>query len=278
MNGTGTVGIILIIINVLFSYKGLTNNLFMEGYTFGVDRILINKDYKRLITSGFLHVSWLHLIFNMFSLLAFSGQVESYLGPLQFLIVYMISLIGGNLFALYIHRNHGDYRAAGASGAICGIIFASIALFPGMGIGVFMLPVSIPAWLYGLVYVLFSIYGIRSKAGNVGHEAHLGGAVAGMVIALLMHPDAIAANYITILIILVPTAVFIYMIVTRPQTLLVDSRFIREHQNYYSIDHKYNAARNARQQEIDVILDKINRKGIDSLSAKEKQTLEDYSR
>src|SRR6188768_2566188 len=123
MTDTGTIGIILIIANLAVSYKGFSNQLFFESYMFEVDRILINKDYKRLITSGFLHVSWTHLIFNMVSLIFFSDSIESNLGGIKFLIIYFASLIGGNLFTLLIHKNHGDYSAVGASGAISGIIF-----------------------------------------------------------------------------------------------------------------------------------------------------------
>src|SRR5664279_1898625 len=177
MTNTGIITLILIIVNIAFSYKGFTNETFFEGYKFEVDRILINKDYKRLVTSGFLHVSWTHLILNMFSLYAFSGSIESDLGGLQFLLIYFVSLVGGNLLCLFIHRNHGDYSAVGASGAVSGIIFASIALYPGMGIGFFGLPFSIPGWLYGILYVLYSIYGIKSGKDNIGHEAHLGGAL-----------------------------------------------------------------------------------------------------
>jgi len=278
MGNSGIIVIIIIVVNVIFSYKGFTNELFFEGYKFEVDKILIKKDYKRLITSGFLHVSWTHLIFNMISLLLFSSSIESYLGGIKFLIIYMASLIGGNLFSLLIHRQHGDYNAVGASGAVCGIIFASIALFPGMGIGFFFLPLSIPGWLYGIVYVLYSIYGIKSKKGNIGHEAHLGGALIGMAVALLIEPSAFLENYFTILIITVPTIAFIYIIIAKPQFLLIDNFFFKKHQNAYTIDQKYNFEKSKRHNEIDKILDKINKKGIDSLSKDERQKLKEYSK
>lgn len=277
MTDTGIIGIILIIVNIGFSYKGFTNQLFFEGYKFEVDKILVNKDYKRLITSGFLHVSWTHLIFNMISLLAFSGFIESYLGGLYFLVIYFASLIGGDLLSLFIHRQHGNYSSVGASGAVCGVIFASLALFPGVGIGFFGLPFSIPGWLYGILYVLYSIYGIKSKKDNIGHEAHLGGALVGMTVALFMHPSAFAENYWTILIITVPSIAFIYLIITKPQLLLIDNYFYQTRQNFYSVDHKYNAEKNNRQKEVDKILDKINKKGIHNLSKKEKQTLKQYA-
>jgi membrane associated rhomboid family serine protease len=278
MTGTGIISFILIIANLIFSYKGFTNTAFFESYKFEVEKILVNKDYKRLITSGFLHINWIHLIFNMLSLIAFSGIVESYLGGLQFLLIYFASLLGGNLLSLFIHRQHGDYSSVGASGAVCGIIFSSIALFPGIKIGFFIIPVSIQGWIYGLLYILYSIYGVKSKKNNIGHEAHLGGALIGMAVALLMHPDAFAENYLTILLIALPAVIFIYLIIARPQLLLVDNYFYKKHQHYYSVDHKYNVDKRNRQNEIDSILDKINTKGMGSLSKKEKEALKEYSK
>lgn len=277
MSITGVTLIIIIAANITVSYRGFTNQLFFESYKFEVDKILINKDYKRLITSGFLHVGWTHLIFNMITLLVFSESIERYLGETQFLIIYVASLIGGSLLSLFIHRNHGDYSAVGASGAVCGIIFASIALFPEMGVGFFFLPIFIPGWLYGVVYVLYSMYGIKSKKDNIGHEAHLGGALIGMMAALIMQPSAFEENYLTILIIAVPTIAFIYLIVTKPQILFVDNFFHKTHPDAYSIDHKYNAEKNIQQNEIDKILDKINKRGMSSLSKKEKEFLNEYS-
>lgn len=277
MTDTGIIGLILIVANIAFSYKGFSNELFFDGYKFEVDRILIDKDYKRLITSGFLHVSWTHLIFNLLSLYAFSGLIESNLGGLKFLLIYFASLIGGDLLSLFVHRSHGDYNSVGASGAVCGIIFASIALFPGMGIGFFGLPFSIPSWLYGILYVFYSIYGIKSQKDNIGHEAHLGGALIGMTIALLLEPSAFLENYLTILIIAVPTIIFIYFIITKPTLLLIDNFYFKTHKKYYSIDHKDNEAKTNNQKEIDKILDKISEKGFDSLSSKEKEKLKQNS-
>lgn len=278
MTNSGTIAVLIIIANIAFSYKGFTNNAFLNGYKFWVDKILINKDYKRLITSGFLHVGWTHLIFNMISLLLFSSSVQGYLGDWQFLVVYVAGLLGGSLFSLLVHRHHGDYNAVGASGAVCGIIFASIALFPGMAIGIFGIPIPIPGWLYGVVYIGYSIYGVKSNKDNIGHEAHLGGALIGMMVALLFEPSAFAENYPTILIITAPTMVFIYLIITRPHLLLVDNFFLKTHPKYYSVDHRYNMEKKSSQDEIDRILDKINKTGMKSLSSKEKQKLREYAK
>ncbi len=278
MTETGIIGLIIISANFLVSYKGFNNSLFFDSYKFEIDRILVNKDYLRMISSGFLHINWMHLIFNMISLYAFSGMVETHLGGMNFLLVYAAGLLGGNLLALYVHRNHGDYSAVGASGAVCGVIFATIALFPGIEIGFFGLPFFIPGWIYGVLYVLYSIYGIRSGKDNIGHEAHLGGALVGMATAIIIQPSAIKDNLFTITAIALPTLAFIYLIITKPHILLVDNFFFKEHDKYASIDHKYNAQKAMRQEEIDKILDKINTKGLYSLTKKEKQILDEFSK
>ena len=160
METIGFISIIIIIANLIVSYKGFSDRNFYARYSFEVEKILIYKDYKRLITSGFLHVNWMHLIFNMLALYFFSGSLESYIGPVYYLIIYFSSLIGGELLSLFIHKNQGDYGSVGASGAISGIIFASIALFPGMRIGMLFLPISLPAWL--LAFYTFCILSMAS--------------------------------------------------------------------------------------------------------------------
>jgi membrane associated rhomboid family serine protease len=273
-----TLSLLLIIVNFIVSWKGFNDRSFFEKYEFNVEKVLIYKQHYRLVTSAFLHVGWMHLIFNMLSLYIFSQSIEVSFGPLQFLLIYFISMLGGELLALFIHRRDGSYTSVGASGAVCGIIFASIAVFPGMGIGFFFIPVSIPAWIYGLAYVLYSIYGIRSRRDNVGHESHLGGALIGMALAIAMYPDALAKNYLTILVIALPCIVFMYVIIKRPHVLLVDNNFFKTQQKFHSIDHRYNAEKVSKQQEIDRILEKISRKGMKSLTQKERKTLEQHSK
>lgn len=269
MNDLGIIGLLLIVANGAVSYQGLRSYGYFDKYSFQVDEILINRDYKRLMTSGFLHVSWTHLIFNLVTLYCFSDGVEATLGETKFLTIYLGSLLGGNLFSLFIHRHHADYSAVGASGAISGIVFAAIALFPGMEIGFMFLPFSIPSWAYGLLYVLYSIYGIRSKRDNIGHEAHLGGGLVGLLLALIMVPSALTTNYLPVVLILLPSSVFIYLLITRPELLLVDNFFEKE-KIFHTIDDKYNSERRNKEKELDKLLDKINKKGIDNLTIKEK--------
>jgi len=226
--------LLLILANFIVSYKGFNDRNFYERYEFSIEKILVYKQYYRLITSGFLHVNWMHLIFNMLALYFFSGSVEYFFGPVQFLLIYFTSMIGGDLLSLFIHRYDSGYSSVGASGAVNGIIFAAIAVFPGMRIGFFFIP-GIPAWIYGLAYVLYSIYGIRSRRDNIGHESHLAGALIGMLLAIVMYPASFIENYPTILLISVPCIIFIYIILTRPHILLIDNNFFKTQKRYDSI-------------------------------------------
>jgi membrane associated rhomboid family serine protease len=262
----------------MVSYRGFKNSQFYDKYKFRVDAVLLYKDYKRMVTSGFLHVNWMHLIFNMIALYFFSGSLESYLGPIRFLTIYFLSLIGGDLLSLFIHRHDGDYDSVGASAGVTGIIFAAIALSPGMRMGLLFIPLSIPGWLFGLVFVLYSIYGIRSRKNNIGHDAHLGGALVGLIIAIILHPSVLIDNTWAIVIIMLPSVFFIYMIITRPHILLIDNYYFKKHSDAITIDHRYNMEKTNKQKEIDRILEKIHRRGMKSLTPKEKQMLEDYSK
>jgi membrane associated rhomboid family serine protease len=242
-----------------------------------VEQVMVYKDYKRLFTAGFLHVNWMHLIFNMIALYFFSSALEAYIGTAEFLLVYIVGLLGGNLLSLVVHKHNSSYSSVGASGAVFSVMFSSIALFPGMSIGLFLLPISVPAWILGLAYVLFSIYGIRSRSDNIGHDSHLGGAVAGMLVAILLHPTALRDNLITILIIAVPAIAFIIFIMKRPEALLIDNLYFRKNRTLTKED-RYNLSKRSKQEELDRVLEKIHKKGMKSLSDKEKRILQEYSK
>src|SRR2546426_248007 len=193
---------LLIGLTCLASWLGFRSRAVEEKYIFEPEPILAGKEYYRLVTSGFLHAGWGHLLLNMFSLYLFGSSVELALGSKHFLLIYFGAIIGGNLLSLYAHRHH-DYRAYGASGGVCGIIFAYILLFPGGGIYQFPIPFAIPAWLYVIIFMAASFVGMKANnKGDIGHDAHLGGAIIGLLVAAALHPWLARANWKIFLIVL----------------------------------------------------------------------------
>ncbi len=216
--------VMLMIANVIFSWKGFGDRNFFEKYLFSPGRILAGGEYQRLVTSGFLHANPGHLLFNMLALYSFSVGVGTEFGFGAYLVIYFGSLVAGNLMALYIRRNDPGYRAVGASGAVCGVIYSSILIFPGSSISILFLPIAIPSWLFGILFILVSVYGIRSGLGNIGHEAHLGGAMSGVVISILMKPHLLSRQPLLIAALLILTGGFLYLMVKRPELIRIKDR------------------------------------------------------
>ncbi|MDG1805050.1 rhomboid family intramembrane serine protease [Flavicella sp.] len=193
----------IIIINVLFSYKGIQDRLFLDRYKFQVGPILAGQKL-RLFTSGFLHIDYMHLGFNMYALYIFSDAVVDSLGVLNFLIVYVGSMFLGNLFSLAYHKNEPYYSAVGASGAVSGIVYSAVMLYPNMSLIMFPIPIPIPGYIFGIGYLLYSIYAMKKQLGNVGHSAHLGGAIGGFGLTLLLYPQLIFENPVMIGLLAIP--------------------------------------------------------------------------
>lgn len=276
-------GLLILFFTFAATYQGLRNSDYQSRYAFWVDGVLINKQRDRLISSGFLHVNWLHFGFNMVSFLAFAWSLEMIFGWWKFLLLYFVSLVGGNLLALYIHRNHGDYRAVGASGAISGVIMAAVVLFPSMRIGLILLPVGIKAWLFGLLFIVISIFGIKRQADNIGHEAHLGGAICGTIMAVLLQPSVLVHNWWVVLAILLPVTAFLLLIIRNPAVLMVDNywgetvRDLGQRTKRRRPKPKQSASPAEREAELDALLKKVRERGYNNLSKRDKDRLGELS-
>ncbi len=184
-----SVTILLIAVNVVFTFIGFSNSQFYARFLFHIGSIRHHNQYHRLVTSGFLHADWAHLLFNMYSLYLFSRSTEAEIGSIPVIIIYMGSLVIGNLITLMVNYRNDDYHAVGASGAVSGMVFASVLLFPDSRMGLMLFPVMMPAWVFALVYIGFSMFGMRSGKDNIGHEAHLGGALGGVLLTIAIVPD-----------------------------------------------------------------------------------------
>lgn len=194
-----TLLLIIIAATSVISYVAFTNVEMFEKYKFNVGAILRNKEYVRLISAGFLHADFIHLILNMYVLYMFSPAVFEAFGEIGFILIYFGSILLGNLFSLYLYKNQSWYSAIGASGGVSGIIFASVALYPNLiKIGIIFLPpeLSVPGYVFGLLYFSYSVYMmLNPRSGdNIGHAAHLGGAFFGLVYAIAVRPSAAAEN------------------------------------------------------------------------------------
>jgi membrane associated rhomboid family serine protease len=260
-----TIGII--IVTAIVSLIGFKDGAFVERFIFCPQYILRDKQGYRLVTSAFLHANWQHLIFNMYSFYAFGRQIELHIGIITLLAIYFAGIIGGNLLSLFLHRHH-VYRAYGASGGVCGIIYAYIFLFPGGGIYILPFPFAIPAWVYAVAYLLFSFYGVKKANDNIGHDAHLGGAIIGLLTATALYPRIVTESPLLYAAVMVLSlAMFIYLL-KNPLFLPLDS-FVPDR----PVQRRPKPLPKEKPPDINAILDKISRSGMQSLTDAEHQAL-----
>lgn len=198
--------IAIIAANVLVSLRGFSDAAFFDRYKFSIGGIQAGQR-ERMATSGFLHVDISHLFFNMFTLYFFANVVINWFGPGKFLIIYFVSLLGGSLLALFFHKDEPFYSAVGASGAVTGILYAAILLNPDMQLGIMFIPIPLPAYVLGIAYLLYSIYGMKSRLGNIGHTAHFGGAIGGYATTLLFKPELFVTDTFIVVLMAIPIVI-----------------------------------------------------------------------
>jgi membrane associated rhomboid family serine protease len=149
-----------------------------------------------VITSGLIHKDWNHLFFNMLSYYFFAFQLESVLGHWQFGVLYVLSLILSDLPSIQKHKEDIWYNSLGASGAISAVIFSYIMYDPLASLGILFIPIPIPAWIFGLLYLVYCHFASKHARDNVNHDAHLFGALSGIIITIALNPH-IVHNFIT---------------------------------------------------------------------------------
>lgn len=186
------------------TYAIIFANVLISGYAFFVDSDLINrwslqvgavlrgKQYHRVLTSGFLHGDPPHFLFNMVTLFFFGRFMEATLGPIGFLILYFGSELAANGYSLWARKNDLMYASIGASGAVSGVLFGFCLLRPLDEIYIFFIPFGVPAFLYAGLYIAYSMYAMgNTRGGGIAHEAHLGGAIGGIILTCLLFPPAL---------------------------------------------------------------------------------------
>ncbi|MES2278069.1 MAG: rhomboid family intramembrane serine protease [Bacteroidota bacterium] len=142
-----------------------------------------------IITSGFIHKDWTHLIFNMMSYFFFAFRLEQYLGHWQFGLLYMASLILSDMPTVIKQKDDYGYHSLGASGAISAVIFSCILFDPRSSMYLMFLPIPIPAWIFGILYLVYCWYASKQSRDAINHDAHFFGAISGIMITILLyHP------------------------------------------------------------------------------------------
>jgi membrane associated rhomboid family serine protease len=195
-----TYGIILLTVAasiICFNNEELFNRLKFNAFD-----VKHSNQWYRFFSYGFLHSGWIHLLINMVVFYSFGALVEQAFKVyfkekyiLYFILLYLGGLLLSIIPAFGRHKNDVFYNAVGASGAVSSVIFASIIIFPKAPISFFFIPVEIPAWIFGGLYILYEFYMSRNAKDNIGHDAHFWGAVYGVIFTIALKP-ALAAEFL----------------------------------------------------------------------------------
>lgn len=182
----------LIALNVIVSLLALYiyPPLLEVGYLKPV-RVVRENTWYELITSGFLHANLGHLFVNMFTLYFFGSVMERVLGSGYFLGLYLTGLIVAGIPSVIKFKDNENYATLGASGAVGAVLFAFIFLFPLENIYLMFIPIPIPAFVFAILYLIYSMYESKQERGKINHEAHLAGAIWGMLYLVIFVPNTI---------------------------------------------------------------------------------------
>ena len=189
----GPVTLLLIAVTVVVSWQAFEKPALLGRLILWPPAIDRHKQYDRLIAHGFIHADWQHLLFNMITLFFFGGTIERafapYIGPVGFLLFYLSAILVAILPTYLRHRHDPNYRSLGASGAVSAVLFASILINPWSLLLVFFIPM--PAIVFGVCYIGYSIWMDRRGGDNINHSAHLWGAGYGVLFTVMMEPRII---------------------------------------------------------------------------------------
>lgn len=191
-----TLNLLIVAITVIISILAFNRGDISEKLRFNAYLIKHEKQGWRFLSYGLIHADWMHLLINMFVLYSFGNLVERYLlaqfgvkGLLYFILLYLGGILFSVLYDFRKHKNDIFFNAVGASGAVSSILFASILIDPSMGIFIFPIPFSLPSWLFGILYLVYSVYMGRKGTDNIGHNAHFWGAIFGIVFMAITAPQ-----------------------------------------------------------------------------------------
>jgi membrane associated rhomboid family serine protease len=169
-----------------FSNENIYGNFILNPYN-------VSRGHKvyTVLTSGLIHKDWSHLFFNMFSYYFFAFQLEGYLGHWQFGVLYIVSLVLSDLPTIQKHKDDIWYNSLGASGAISAVIFSFILFQPTAQMGIMFIPIDIPAWIFGILYLVYCHFASKHARDNINHDAHFFGAISGIIITVALNHNVL---------------------------------------------------------------------------------------
>jgi len=187
------VTLIIIAVTCVVSFLAFQNPRLIERLILWPPAITRRHQYDRLLTCGFIHADFGHLFFNMFTFYSFGGYMERvyrpYIGEVGYALFYCVGIVLSALPSYLRHRDDSNYRSLGASGAVSAVLFAYILLKPWSTILIFVLPV--PAILFAVIYLVYTIYMDRQRTDRINHSAHLWGALYGMAFTIALEPRVV---------------------------------------------------------------------------------------
>src|SRR5690606_37649089 len=185
----GPAALVILAVNIAIGIVGLGRDpRIIEACLFRPWEFARGRRRYTLVTSGFAHADVPHLLFNMITFFFFGRPLERLLGTPKFVVLYALGLVLSPLISLARHRNCPSYATLGASGAVSAVVFAFIMYFPPQSMILFPVPIPIPAWLFAIAYLAYSIWSSRNSMNRINHDAHLAGALTGIVFVAVTDP------------------------------------------------------------------------------------------
>jgi membrane associated rhomboid family serine protease len=181
--------IVTIAISLYTIYK---NNRLLYAWVLRPPQVYYNKQFHLIITSGFLHADLMHLMFNMFTFYFFGFNLESAIGTPFFLIIYFGSMILSVISTILKKKDDNNYSSLGASGAISGIVFASVMVSPNSSMMIMPIPIPMPAYIFAILYLIWSYFAAKKANDMINHEAHFWGALSGIILMVLLIPGILS--------------------------------------------------------------------------------------
>jgi membrane associated rhomboid family serine protease len=269
----------ILALTTLVTVAAFRKPILRERLMFNSYDVLYRKQTERMLTTALIHADWLHFFFNAFSFYSFGRNIELIYGAKPLLLIYLSSILGGSLLSLIVYRKD-KYRSLGASGGVCGVIFASIFLLPGGSITMYFIPFGIPAYAYAIGFLVFSFVAQRRQVGNIGHTAHLGGAIVGLLVATVLYPRLVFAAPWMFVAVLGLSVTILAVLLFDPAYLL-GSRWNSSNRSpgdERSREYDENRERSRKMAEIDRLLDKVSKEGVEKLSKSERKKLNGLSK